>query len=559
MTIDLDQRVNVVLVTIDCLRPDYLGCYNDVNEGVEPTIDELARTGYRFENAFATASQTPISFPGLATAEYPLSRGGPLKLSDDRTFVAEWFSEARYRTAGFSTNHWLSYMSNYPTGFDDYFEYYEFGEKVREHACYLVEKGYADGKCLTELETELRDALIEQYETAIDGCEKYLAETDWESGTVAATHKALRTELDLLQSDFEAFADQLDADLSQPGLFESARRSVVSSVKRRARDVGPVRAAYRRFQRSTYDEPPRQKPVADAERVTDEAIDYLGDVDEPCYLWIHYMDVHRPYLPGSADDWTNEFQTYVNAVDESVSFEAANEQWYEAYTALYKACIRYVDDHLARLHDSLASLDRETAVVLTADHGEEFREHGGTDHNAKLYDVLIHVPLIVSQTGDDGVKDPVTKLFSHVDLLPTVYSQVVHDTSVPDTIDGQDIYAEPRKAVIAETLRTASSPEHEDHVGRHLGTDYKRIAARSHGEKLIYYEDESAWQLYDLNADPVEQQNLIDQREPVQLRERVLNRERTIETQFEHSDRSRGNAEQPEIIRDRLDDLGYTV
>jgi arylsulfatase A-like enzyme len=84
------DKLNTLVITVDCLRPDFLRSYNNSNKKVSPKIDSLASSGHLFENAFANASQTAISFPSLFTANYPLSYGGPDYLSSKCVFISEW-------------------------------------------------------------------------------------------------------------------------------------------------------------------------------------------------------------------------------------------------------------------------------------------------------------------------------------------------------------------------------------------------------------------------------------------------------------------------------------
>jgi predicted AlkP superfamily pyrophosphatase or phosphodiesterase len=67
----------------------------------------------------------------------------------------------------------------------------------------------------------------------------------------------------------------------------------------------------------------------------------------------------------------------------------------------YDAEIRFVDEQLRRLFDGLDAkgLLEETLVIVTADHGEEFREHGRISHSPAVYDELVGVPLLVADPG----------------------------------------------------------------------------------------------------------------------------------------------------------------
>jgi hypothetical protein len=93
----------------------------------------------------------------------------------------------------------------------------------------------------------------------------------------------------------------------------------------------------------------------------------------------------------------------------------------EYYKALYDASIRYLDDRLRQLFADLeaSGLSGETTVILTADHGEEFREHGRLVHT-QIYPECLHIPLIVvhpAQTHELRIG----RLAQTVDYAPTLY------------------------------------------------------------------------------------------------------------------------------------------
>lgn len=111
---------NAILVTIDCLRPDHLGCYG-YNKATSPNIDHLAKKGVIFLNAFANSSWTPASFPSIFTSTYPLMYGG-YKGIHDRTTLAEVLARKGYSTGGFHSNAFLSSHYGYNKGFGTFYE-----------------------------------------------------------------------------------------------------------------------------------------------------------------------------------------------------------------------------------------------------------------------------------------------------------------------------------------------------------------------------------------------------------------------------------------------------
>ncbi|ESS03890.1 MAG: arylsulfatase A related enzyme [uncultured archaeon A07HR67] len=109
---------NVVLVTIDSLRADAVGAYDDDRH--TPVIDSLAADGTTFENAFATGNWTPFSFPSILASEDVFTRTGEIGVEEAPT-LAETLSQAGVQTGGFNaangflTSHW-----GYDDGFDEF-------------------------------------------------------------------------------------------------------------------------------------------------------------------------------------------------------------------------------------------------------------------------------------------------------------------------------------------------------------------------------------------------------------------------------------------------------
>jgi len=80
--------------------------------------------------------------------------------------------------------------------------------------------------------------------------------------------------------------------------------------------------------------------------------------------------------------------------------------------------ISYVDAQVERLIETLqAEWDNNPVIAFTADHGEEFLDHGGFSHSATFYDEVIHVPLFVDTGEDETVEND--NLVGLMDLAPT--------------------------------------------------------------------------------------------------------------------------------------------
>jgi arylsulfatase A-like enzyme len=109
---------NVVLVTVDSLRADALGAYED--DASTPEMDSLAEDGRVYENAFAGGNWTPFSFPGLLGSRPVFAESEDIGLASTPS-VAERFRSAGYRTAGFNAaNGFLTEHWGYDRGFDEF-------------------------------------------------------------------------------------------------------------------------------------------------------------------------------------------------------------------------------------------------------------------------------------------------------------------------------------------------------------------------------------------------------------------------------------------------------
>src|SRR5205823_11601016 len=118
---------------------------------------------------------------------------------------------------------------------------------------------------------------------------------------------------------------------------------------------------------------------------------------------------------------------------------------------LYDAEIRGWDAELGTLLDTLADrgVADSTIVVLTADHGEEFQEHGRLKHRVHLYDELLHVPLVIAGPGVRPGR--VAEQAQGIDLFPTLAGLL--GAAPPRGLPGRDLLAAGADApAISETL-----------------------------------------------------------------------------------------------------------
>ena len=190
------------------------------------------------------------------------------------------------------------------------------------------------------------------------------------------------------------------------------------------------------------------------------------------FLWVHFMDVHSPYLPpppydrlfraegpGSEGPYTNASDLEINEVlynllSEQVGHErgddfkslgelALDRETFKGHLrALYDGSIRYVDTEVGRLLQGLEERElRENSIVIVmSDHGEEFFEHGNVIHHrlTAAAEELFRIPLVIAVPP--GVLNATVRrtetLVRMVDIAPTVLDLVGFDPTDWEALDG---------------------------------------------------------------------------------------------------------------------------
>ena len=240
------------------------------------------------------------------------------------------------------------------------------------------------------------------------------------------------------------------------------------------------------FQRPT---PGAQKLPGTDQDVTLAAMEFLKQNQSRKFmLYLHYMDVHQ------------------YAYDE----EAASQGFGSSISDYYDASIRWVDTNLLALLVELDDLDllKKTLVVVAADHGEAFREHGSEGHATNLYQEVVSVPLLFMlpfRLEDELVVEPLVR---NVDIWPTILD-LTGLPPLPQT-DGVSLVPLMQATAKQEAMKTADSLAYIDQTWGLIEADpAPLISIRNDGQRLLYRPvTPEASEIYDLAKDPLEQRNL---------------------------------------------------
>lgn len=200
-----------------------------------------------------------------------------------------------------------------------------------------------------------------------------------------------------------------------------------------------------------------------------ELIKAVADGPQPFMLYMHYMDPHMPYLPQAAQPPFEPLLETPHVLAERSQID------------LYDGEIRYLDAQIGIFFEQLRELGlyRDAVIVLVADHGEEFSEHGASGHGHNVFNYDLHVPLILKAPGQQG---RVEQAVSILDIYPTILELTGTRPSVE--VEGGSLLRsaeEQRAGVFSESTR---------------GRNHKAFT-RSDGKKLVLAFDAESTEVVD--------------------------------------------------------------
>ncbi|HZQ68409.1 MAG TPA: sulfatase [Terriglobales bacterium] len=477
------NRKSLILVTVDCLRADHVG-FMGYARPTTPFLDSLAKESCVFRSATTAGAPTYFSLPAILGARYPLSLGREVVgIALGESTLASVLRAQGYATACFNAaNPYISELFGYHQGFDVF--------------------------------------------------------EDFAADPAAIPHS------------------------SAPGLSWKAKLN--RNLAQASQQLGPLSAIYEELyfqycQRLAGPSPTsmdevRRFPTADV--LVSRACDWLDSIgNQPFFLWLHLMDPHAPYYPADqAMAWSKTaispseavyLNSYWNRGDLSGSRLHAKKN---PIVELYDAAVYWVDEQLMRLAQRLMNRQRwhDCAMAVTADHGEEFLDHGGRYHAPhRLHEELIHVPLLLRVPG--LTRRAVEQPFSLLHLAPTLLDAI--EVKRPQTFSGASHWphlaglGEWHEPCIAEAISGCTNP-----TVRANRLHPRTMAVREGRYKLHLQFETGCAELFDLEADPKELRPIAENVE-------FTTRRRLLEVALDHLERSVNQRDTLSGLRSKLRQL----
>jgi choline-sulfatase len=213
------------------------------------------------------------------------------------------------------------------------------------------------------------------------------------------------------------------------------------------------------------------------EALAEEVLSDPANVGGRFFAWFHFMDPHDQYMP-----------------------HKEGTAWGKKTRDLYDGEVEYTDTHVGKL---LAFIEKQpwaprTVIVVSADHGESFGEHGVHRHGFEIFQNLVRVPWFFVVPGVTGRRIEAPR--SHLDLAPTI-------------LDLMGVKADPPlrgDSLVPELLGEVQPGVHDIITDLPRTSDNDRRRALITGKyKIIAYSDDAYFRIYDIEADPDETKDLL--------------------------------------------------
>ena len=277
------------------------------------------------------------------------------------------------------------------------------------------------------------------------------------------------------------------------------------------------------------------------------------------FIWLHYFDPHYPYLARNPwiEQYTYKALTKRLNLSQKTRIELSqliptfkeDSQALSNLIALYDSEVSFVDFWVGNLIQKF-ELDKNTLIIITADHGEEFLEHDQLGHGKNLYQETIHIPLII-KLPYSSEKKRFDKQVNLLDIMPTILHLL--NLNLPEQTVGKSLLK--REGILSLLKEMFIEKDAADYNFSELDTRSILKTIITSKWKYIYDYGDEIGQLYNIKSDPLEQNDLADEktRKCNQLREKLFD---WVSNAKQYPTKKQGFKLSPEE-KEKLKSLGY--
>jgi arylsulfatase len=440
---------NILLIIIDTLRADHLGCYGA--EFRTPAIDAIASNGVLFESAY---TQIPITLPShtaIFTGRYPFKTGvfnNSEKVDDSLLLLAEILDSAGYRNASVVSLGTVQNITNIGQGFDFYEDnFYTWFRRAEEVTNTFKETLF------NEISKDRSWFVFLHFS---DPHEPYHAHGAWKNQVKMVCNGKDISEKNVSDQVWSSVDISLD-----PG---------INHLKITGEDFFKIRDL----------------------AIDDKRISWKIDGGKEEKEW-HSFGPSKECLLILENHSGLKSETCLHAfISDCPDIERIRIG--------YRKEVEYVDRNVGEImrEFEIRGQLENTIVIFSSDHGESLGEHGNVGHIHTLYNPSIRVPLIISYSGRLPNSKRINENIRLIDILPTILelSNIEHlpemdGQSLLPLIEGKEKNARP---VLSMTFR----PEAQANLAAIVQDKYKLVRNLDNGET----------ELFDLESDPGELKDL---------------------------------------------------
>ncbi|GHH97847.1 sulfatase family protein [Neobacillus kokaensis] len=464
----MPKKKHIWLITTDQMRGDAMGFLNSAV--ITPNLDKLAAEGTVFSSAYCASPVCTPSRASIFTGRYPQVHGAwniGVSLNEDEETLCDHLKQAGYRTAGVGKMHFRQQLKN---GFGHEAEEVSIRDRGRER----------DGTYYGFDEHHIsEDNMIGEYLDEIRS---------------RAPEAASRLKRDWYRSD-NADGDVWESEL--PLELHQTRWIADHSI-----------------------------------RVIEE-----HSSEQPLFLWSSFVDPHHPFnapeafaklyegkdvpMPkGDASDGLGRpehlrIQKLGGYWPGGGGAHSLDKKQMQRLVRNYYAMISFIDEEIGRILRAWEEkgLNDELVIVFTSDHGELLGDHGLLYKGPWFYEGLTRIPMIFK---GPGIKQGLITdaLIEHVDIVPTLLDLTGWE-SIPEGIHGIS-----QREVIEgnrDCVRVSALTEYDAHD---RGIHAKCL--RTNRYKLVIFADEGYGELFDLEKDPNERNNLFFNKEYQEIKCKMM-------------------------------------